>query len=105
MWPSTTPLKLIDQLEATYTVKLVVAQPLTEAQVASLSSGLEFVQSLEENAYLLRLNNTPKALDAVLDEIVRSNISLQHLEITPVTLEGRLPGIDRQRATGLAWSP
>ena len=82
-----TPLKLIDQLEATYTVKLVVAQPLTEAQVASLSSGLEFVQSLEENAYLLRLNNTPKALDAVLDEIVRSNISLQHLEITPVTLE------------------
>ena len=82
-----TPRNLINQLDATYTVKLVVANPLTEAQLASLDGGVEFVQSLEETAYLLRLKNTPKALEAVLDEVVRSNIGLQHLEITPVTLE------------------
>ena len=82
-----TPRNLINQLDATYTVKLVVAIPLTEAQLASLDGGVEFVQSLEETAYLLRLKNTPKALEAVLDEVVRSNIGLQHLEITPVTLE------------------
>ena len=82
-----TPRNLINQLDATYTVKLVVAIPLTEAQLASLDGGVEFVQSLEETAYLLRLKNTPKALEAVLDEVVRNNIGLQHLEITPVTLE------------------
>jgi ABC-2 type transport system ATP-binding protein len=90
-----TPQNLINQMEATYTVKLVVASPLTEAQVASISTrlnpclngGVEFVQALDTNAYLLRLKNTPDALDSILDEIVRSNISLEHLEITPVTLE------------------
>jgi ABC-type multidrug transport system ATPase subunit len=82
-----TPQNLINQLQATYTVKLVVASPLTETQLASLNGGGEFVQALDTNAYLLRLKNTPDALDSILDEIVRSNISLEHLEITPVTLE------------------
>ena len=82
-----TPQNLINQLKATYTVKLVVASPLTETQVASLNGGIEFVQTLDTNAYLLRLKNSPNALDSVLGEIVRSHISLEHLEITPVTLE------------------
>ena len=82
-----TPRNLVGQLEATYTVKLVVANPLTEAQVASLNGSVEVVQALEGNVYLLRLQNTPIALGAILDEIVRSEISLEHLEITPVTLE------------------
>ena len=82
-----TPRSLVSQLEANYTVKLVVANPLTESQVASLNGSVEVVQALEGNAYLLRLRNTPKALGTILDEIVRSEISLEHLEITPVTLE------------------
>jgi ABC-2 type transport system ATP-binding protein len=81
------PKNLIDQLEATYTVKLVMGDPLTEAQVASLNGGVEFVQALEGNAYLLRLKNTPAALGAVLDEIARSDVNLERLEIAPVTLE------------------
>ena len=82
-----TPENLIDQLEATYTVKLTMGNPLTKAQVASLNGGVEFVQSLEGNAYLLRLKNTPAALSAVLDEIARNGVNLERLEITPVTLE------------------
>ena len=82
-----TPRNLVSQLEGTYTVKLVVANPLTEFQMASLNGSVEVVQALEGNAYLLRLQNTPLALGAILDEIVRSKISLEHLEITPVTLE------------------
>ncbi len=81
------PRNLIRRLDAAYTVKMVVADPLTEAQIASLNGGIEFVQAVEENAYLLRLRNTPRALGAILDEIVRSEISLEHLEVTPVTLE------------------
>ena len=30
---------------------------------------------------------TPDALNGALDEIVRSNLNLKHMEITPVTLE------------------
>ena len=82
-----TPHNLVRQLEATYTVKLVVANPLTDAQVASLNGSVEVVQAVEGNVYILRLQNTPIALGAILDEIVRSDISLEHLEITPVTLE------------------
>ena len=82
-----TPRALINQLDATHTVKLVVDRPLTEAQVASLNGRVEVVQAPEGNAYLLRLRNTPRALSEILDEVVRSDISLEHLEITPVTLE------------------
>ena len=82
-----TPRNLINQLDATYTVKLVVANPLTEAQVASLNGGVEVVQAAEGYTYLLRMRNSPKALGTILDEINRSEISLEHLEVTPVTLE------------------
>ena len=82
-----TPRNLIDQLEATYTVKLVMSRPLSESQVASLNGGVEFVQNLDETSYLLRLRNTPAALGTVLDEIARNDMSLERLEITPVTLE------------------
>jgi len=81
------PRNLIDQLEASYTVKLVMANPLTDAQVASLNGGVELVQAQEGNAYLLRLKNSPAALGGVLDEIARTDVDLERLEITPVTLE------------------
>ena len=82
-----TPRNLINKLDATYTVKLMVANPLTEAQVASLNGGVEVVQAAEGNAYLLRMKNSPEALGTLLEEINRSDISLEHLEVTPVTLE------------------
>ena len=82
-----TPGKLISQLQATYTVKLVVASPLTNDQLALLNGDGEVVHLTEKNSYLLRLRNTPKALGAMLDELARSDISLDHLEVTPVTLE------------------
>ena len=81
------PRNLVDQLGATYTVKLTVADALNKTQILSLNGSVELVQPVENNSYLLRLKKTPKALNYVLDEIVRSNISLQHLEIKPATLE------------------
>ena len=81
------PGKLISQLQATYTVKLVVASPLTDDQLALLNGDGEVVHLAEANTYLLRLRNTPKALGVMLDELARSDISLDHLEVTPVTLE------------------
>ena len=84
-----TPQSLIGRLKATYSAKLVLPQPLTPAQLASLNGGpgSPGVQTLENNTYILRLDSSPGALDKVLDTIVRGNISLEHLEVTPVTLE------------------
>ncbi len=82
-----TPRNLISRLKAAYTVKLALDQPLTEGQVASLNGTVEFVQELDGNAYLLRLKSGPSSLGKVLDEMVRSDINLERLEIAPVTLE------------------
>ena len=82
-----TPRNLVGRLQAAYTVKLAMDNPLTEDQMASLKGSVEFVQELDGNSYLLRLKSGPSSLGKVLDEMVRSDINLERLEIAPVTLE------------------
>ena len=90
-----TPRNLINQLEATYTVKLTMDQPMTMAQLSALNGGVEVVQSGEqdgdepgpENTYSLRLTNSPTALQNMLNEIAKADLGLENLQITPVTLE------------------
>ena len=94
-----TPRNLINQLKASYAVKLTLDKPMTVAQLESLNGGVELVQSEEqseeatdeaaksENTYLLRLANSPAALRAMLDEIDKAGLGLENLQITPVTLE------------------
>jgi len=82
-----TPRNLISQLDATYTVKLVLPEPLSDSQIGAFNGSIASVSALQENTYILRLKNTPDALNGALDEIVRSNLNLKHMEITPVTLE------------------
>ena len=94
-----TPRSLINQLKASYAVKLTLDKPMTVAQLESLNGGVELVQSEEqseeatgeaaksENTYLLRLANSPTALRAMLDEIDKAGLGLENLQITPVTLE------------------
>lgn len=81
------PKSLIRQLAASHTVKLVMGSPLTEDQLSALNGGVDFVQALEGNAYLLRLKSNPAALGAVLDEFARRDLRLERLEMAPVTLE------------------
>ena len=98
-----TPRNLINGLEASYTVKLTMEKPMTEAQLKSLNGGVEVVQSGEqyrddagtENTYLLRLASSPSALKAMLDEISKAGLGLENLQVTPITLEDvflELPG-------------
>ena len=99
------PRNLINQLEASYTVKLTMEKPMTTTQLESLNCGVEVIQSQElsrkagdqekqaeddavpENTYLLRLANSPSALRGMLDEITKAGLGLENLQITPVTLE------------------
>ena len=90
-----TPQNLINQLEATYTVKLTMDKPMTMAQLKALNGGVEVLKSGEqageetgtENTYLLRITNSRTALQTMLDEIAKADLGLENLQITPVTLE------------------
>ena len=90
-----TPGELISRIETTYTVKLESASPLDDDQLHALQKGgyVERLNSGEReqaqmsNAYILRLDRNPEALNRAMDGIVNSGISLKHLEIRPATLE------------------
>ena len=94
-----TPRDLINKLEASYAVKLTTDRPMTMTQLESLSGKVEVFDSVvkdgsangdaevTENTYLLRLANNPSALKTMLDEISKTGLGLENLQITPVTLE------------------
>ena len=81
------PRELIDRIEASYAVKLVTAEPLTGRQLEALGHRAGATPMANGNTCLLRLHNDPAALQDLLDEVGRSGITLEQLEITPVTLE------------------
>ena len=81
------PRNLIGRIEASYAVRLVTGSPLSDAALAALDQWVEVVQAAENNTYFLRAKRNPQGLQAVLTEIANSGAALEHLEITPVTLE------------------
>lgn len=90
---SGSPRELISRIEASYAVKLVMAAPLTGEQLESLGHRASVSQAMPDTSadsgagYLLRLDHDPATLQFVLDEVGRSGVALEQLEITPVTLE------------------
>ena len=81
------PRELINRIEASYAVKLVTAGPLTGEQLESLAHCAGAAPIANGNTCLLRLRNDPAVLQQLLDEVTRSGVALEQLEITPVTLE------------------
>ena len=84
---SGTPRELINRIEATYAVRLVAASPLTGPQLDALGRRAKSTPIPDGSTCLLRLHNDPSALQDLLDEVSRSGVALEQLEITPVTLE------------------
>jgi len=84
---SGSPRELINRIEASYAVRLVTAGPLTGEQLEALGRRVEAAPIVNENTCLLRLHNDPTGLQSLLDEVGRSGVVLEQLEITPVTLE------------------
>ena len=89
------PGELISRIETTYTIKLESSQPLDDRQFDALQGSGNllrvesdlFDQPQRDNAYLLKLDKNPEALNRAINCIVGSGISLKHLEIRPATLE------------------
>ena len=86
-----TAANLIGRLGAAYTVKVVLNKPLSDDQVASFNGEVELAQSNTGSSngttYLLRLKDSSAALPGVLEQLGKNGSKLEHLDITPVTLE------------------
>ena len=81
------PRELIDRGEASYAIKLVTSKPLTGEQLETLAHCAGATPFADGNTCLLRLHNDPAVLQQLLDEVGRAGLTLEQLEITPVTLE------------------
>ena len=86
--------RLGSKVGASYAVKLQTAAPLDGEQLESLHIDGQGRPSVLENsegdagsAYLLRIDGSPVALQDLLKRISQMGITLEQLEITPVTLE------------------
>ena len=84
---SGSPRELINRIEASYAVKLVTVGPLTAGQLNMLGNCAGVAPIANENTCLLRLDNDPAALQHLFNEVGRMGVTLEQLEITPVTLE------------------
>ena len=84
---SGSPRDLISRIEASYAVKLVTASPLDGEQLEALRTGGEVAVTAEGNAYFLKLDGSPVALQELLHRVEGTGVALEQLEITPVTLE------------------
>ena len=94
MLDSGPPRKLIERVEASYAVKLQTGEPLDGEQLEALRiDGLggpamsRGADGETGSVYLLRIDGSPAALRELLERVTRTGVALEHLEITPVTLE------------------
>ena len=88
------PRELIERVEASYAVKLQTGEPLDGEQLEALRIDGRGVPDLSRNSvgetgsvYLLRIDGSPASLRELLEGVTRTGVVLEHLEITPVTLE------------------
>ena len=89
---SGSPRELIGRVEASYTVRMQTATPLDGEQLETLQIDGQAISAPLGNgasgsAYLLHVDGSPAALQELLDRFARTGVALEHLEITPVTLE------------------
>ena len=94
MLDSGPPRELIGRVQASYAVKLQTGEPLNGEQLEALHINGQTVPAMPKSAdgdtgsvYLLRIDGSPAALRELLDRVTRTGVALEHLEITPVTLE------------------
>lgn len=82
-----TPVNLLRKLDSPYVVKLVTSRPLAPHEAEAL--GCSPANSLTGNdlSYELRASNAPQDLARVLEWAASRDVTLEHLEVVPATLE------------------
>ena len=82
-----TPAKLLRSLALPYVVKLVTSRSLTRHETEGLRSSPEDVLVADGDTYELQVKNAPQSLAHVLEWAARRDVTLEHLEVVPATLE------------------
>ena len=82
-----TPTNLMRSLDFPYVVKLVTARPLSPLDTESLRVAHEDALVANGNSYQIRVKDSPRALAQMLDWAASRDITLEHLEVVPASLE------------------
>ena len=82
-----TPANLLRNLDSPYVVKLVTSRLMSPHEAEGLRSSPDDVLIADERSYQLRVNNAPQALAHVLKWVDTCDVTLEHVEVLPATLE------------------
>ena len=82
-----TPKNLLRSLDFPYVVKLVTARPLSSLDTECLRVAHEDALVADGNSYQIRVKDSPRALAQLLDWATSRDITLEHLEVVPASLE------------------
>ena len=82
-----TPLNLLDKLGSPYLLKLVTSRHLLPQEIEGLSISPEDTVASNGRAYELRVRDAPGAMAHVLQWAADAQVTLEHLEMLPATLE------------------
>ena len=81
------PASLLQGLDMPYVVKVVTSRSLAPEEAQGLGWSSDDVFSGDGNSYQLRVKNAPLALSHVLEWAAGWDLTLEHLEVVPATLE------------------
>ena len=95
---SGSPKELVSRIEASYAVRLVTGEPLTGEQLESLQPNGGPAPVVDGNSCFLRLDGSPSSLQGLLERVALAGLTLEQLEITPVTLEDVFIELTRDHA-------
>ena len=82
-----TPTNLLRTLPSPYVVKLVTSRPLAPHEAHLLKGFSDDILMGQDRTYQLRVRDAPQALANVLAWAADQEVTLEHLELVPATLE------------------
>lgn len=82
-----TPTNLLRRLDLPYVVKLVTSRPMSPHEAEGLTGSPEDVLVGDGLSYQLQVKYAPQAVAHVLEWAANRDVTLEHLEVVPATLE------------------
>ncbi len=82
-----TPANLLRSLGSPHVVKLVTSRPMSSHEAEGLRLSPDDALIADDRSYQLRVNDAPQALAHVLKWVDTCDVTLEHVEVLPATLE------------------
>ena len=82
-----TPAGLLQKLALPYTVRLATSRALSSQEIKELAGALGDPVSTDVLGYRLRVKNGPRAMAQLLEWAAARQVTIEHLELVPATLE------------------